>query len=109
MGEMKAESAKQKDAEAKTFTKYAQWAKNEQGQLGFEIKTANAKIEKLSSAIASNDVRLEKLSVSIKHMDSEVVRMETEITESTALRTTQRDTFTAEQADLLYIYIYIYP
>lgn len=100
MGEMKVSAEKMKEAEAATFRKYANWADDQQTELGFEIKTGKSEIEKLIATIESADLDVEKLGKKITAMNKEINRMETEAKDATSLRKKENDIFMSTQADL---------
>jgi len=65
MGEMKVKAEGMKEAEGKTFRKYADWADDQQTELGFEIKAGTSEIEKLNAAIQAADLDVAKLGKAI--------------------------------------------
>merc|ERR1719171_66018 len=100
MGEMKVTAEKMKETEAKTFRKYADWADDQQTELGFEIKTGKSEIEKLNARIQSADLDVARLGKEIANMEKEINRMETEMKDATTLRNKEKDSFLATQKDL---------
>merc|ERR1719316_1096445 len=89
-----------KEDEGKTFRKYADWADDQQTELGFEIKTGKSEIEKLTAFIESADLDVEKFGKEINNMEKEINRMETEMKEGTALRNKENGIFMSTQQDL---------
>jgi len=100
MGEMKVVGEKGMAAEASTFRKYANWADDQQTELGFEIKTGNSQIEKLTAFIEEANLDVEKLGKQITGINSETDRMQAEMKDSTDLRKTENDNFMNTQQDL---------
>jgi len=100
MTEMKGTSEKMKEGEASTFSKYTEWADDQQTELGFEIKTGKSEVEKLTAFIESADLDVEKLGKEVQSMDKEIGRMETEMKEATALRKEENDIYMKTQQDL---------
>merc|ERR1719487_1034728 len=100
MGEMKVKAEKMKDEEGKTFRKYADWSDDQQTELGFEIKTGESEIEKLTAFIESADLDVEKFGKAVRNMEKDIDRMETEMKEATALRKKENDIFMSTQKDL---------
>jgi len=100
MGEMKAKGENMMESEAKTFRKYAEWVDDQQTQLGFEIKTGNSDVEKLSASIASADMDVTKLGKDITRMNGEIDQMEGEMKDATTLRNKESGIFVSTQQDL---------
>merc|ERR1719174_2049968 len=100
MGEMKVKAEKIKEQEASTFRKYANWADDQETELGFEIKTGKSEIEKLKASIESADMDVAKFAKQITSMEKDIDRMETEMKEATDLRKKDNDVFMSTQKDL---------
>jgi len=100
MGEMKTKGEKMMADEAKTFRRYADWADDQQTELGFEIETGTREIEKLKAFIESANTDVAKLGKQIAGIEKDINRMETEMKEATALRKTENDSFMKAQQDL---------
>jgi hypothetical protein len=100
MDKMKATSEDLMDAEQKTFAEYTEWVDDRQTELGFEIKTGKAEIEKLTAFIEEADIEVAKLGKKIKSTDGEIDRMEKEMKEATDLRKKENTEYMTTQQDL---------
>lgn len=100
MGEMKVKGVKLKNEEAATFKKYADWAKDQQTELGFEIKTGTSEIEKLTASVKSSDLDVEKLGKQMSGLNKEINRMKKTMKEASEQRQKERMNYMKTQQDL---------
>jgi len=89
MTEMKTKGEKMMEEEAKTYSDYSEWVDDQSTELGFEIKTANSDIEKLTTSAAKNDNDVSKLGAAISKLEGELDSTEAEKQEATELRNSQ--------------------
>merc|ERR1719502_1439323 len=93
MEEMKAKGQREKEAEIKVMDEYTEWVDDTVRQLGFEIKTAKAAIEKVIADIAS-------LSEEIGVLDADIATWEGDQAAATAIRDKEHGEYEVEQKDL---------
>jgi hypothetical protein len=86
MNEMLAKGQSEKEAEAKMFAEYEEWADDEARKTGFEIKTLNSKIEELTAEAEKADADVADLTAKIEELDGEIAAWEADAKEATALR-----------------------
>jgi len=100
MGEMKVKGVKLKNEEAATFKKYADWAKDQSTELGFEIKTGSSEIEKLTASVKSSDLDVKKLGKQMSGLNSEINRLKKTIKDASEQRQKERMNYMKTQQDL---------
>merc|ERR1719299_209526 len=86
MNEMLAKGKSEKEAEAKMFAEYEEWADDEQRKTGFEIKTLNTKIEELTAEAEKADADVADLTAKIEELDGEIAAWEADQKAATELR-----------------------
>merc|ERR1719456_1781233 len=76
---MKTKGEKMLEAEKATAAKYTEWVDDQTKEYGFEIKTANAKIEELIAFAEKADSDVKNFAKEIKALENDVDRMEGEL------------------------------
>jgi chromosome segregation ATPase len=99
MNEMKAKGESEKDAEAKMFDEYEEYAEDESRKTGFEIKTLNTQIEELSTAAEKADSDVADLSARIEELDGEIAAWEADQKAATELRNEENAEYQKVSAD----------
>jgi len=100
MGGMKAKGEKEMDDEAKLMATYTEWVSDESSRLGFNMKTANSDIEKLSAFIEKADNDVVQLGQAIGELDELIAQKEGEKQAATDLRNTEHAEYTKVSTDL---------
>merc|ERR1719482_2255044 len=85
--------------EAKTYATYKEWKEDTSRELGFEIKTANSDIEKLTAAAAKADSDVSQLSAAIAKLEDELAATENEKKEATEIRDAQHADYVKTSTD----------
>jgi hypothetical protein len=99
LGEMKVKGEKMKAEEATTHAAYTEWVDDRTKELGFEIQTANTKIEELIAYIDKADSNVAKLADEIAALDADITRLEGEKADATSIRTSEKDEFLKVEQD----------
>merc|ERR1719473_1613741 len=86
MEEMKVKGQREKEAEIKVMDEYTEWVDDTVRQLGFEIKTAKAAIEKLTAEIEKAIADIAALSEEIGVLDADIATWEGDQAAATAIR-----------------------
>merc|ERR1719507_2212124 len=101
MAELTAKITKEGEAEAKAYTEYFDWCDDMARNAGFEIKTAEAKKEKLeaqigelTSSIAASTTKIDELAASIAADDAE-------LKDATTVREKEAADFAKNEAELM--------
>jgi len=89
MNEMKSKGEKMVEEERKTYSDYSEWVDDQSTALGFEIKTANSDIEKLTAAASKADNDVSKLGAAVSKLQGELGSTEAAKQEATGLRNSQ--------------------
>jgi len=97
--EMKAKGDKMMDEEKKTFAAYKEWVHDQEVELGFEMKTAESDIGKLTASIEAAEAKINELTTSIAADDTEIATLESDKAAQTSMRETQNEEFLAESQD----------
>jgi len=100
MGGMKAKGEKAMEDEAKIMATYTEWVSDETTRLGFNIKTANSDIEKLSAFIEKADNDVDQLGKAIGELDDLIAQKEGEKQAATDLRNTEHAEYVKTSTDL---------
>ena len=100
MQEMLAKGQQEKEAEIKVMDEYTEWVDDTTRQLGFEIKTAKAAIEKLSAFIEKAVADIAGLSDEIAVLDGDIATWEGDQKAATAIRDKEKGEYEVEQKDL---------
>merc|ERR1719377_344212 len=87
------------EEEAKTYAAYKEWVSDQSRELGFEIKTGNSDIEKLSAAIAKADSDVSELGSAISKLESDLASTTAEKQEATELRNSQHAEYSKISTD----------
>jgi len=78
LSEMKAKGEKMMDEEQKVFAEYKEWVDDKQKELGFEMKTGEATIEKLTAFIEEAESKISMLAKAISEDDADINTLESE-------------------------------
>jgi hypothetical protein len=100
MGGMKAKGEKAMEDEKKIMATYTEWVSDETTRLGFNIKTANSDIEKLSAFIEKADNDVDQLGKGIGELDDLIAQKEGEKQAATDLRNTEHAEYVTTSTDL---------
>jgi len=100
MGGMKAKGEKAMEDEVKIMSTYTEWVDDETTRLGFNIKTANSDIEKLTAFIAKADNDVAQLGQAIGELDDLIAQKEGEKQAATDLRNTEHAEYVKTSTDL---------
>jgi chromosome segregation ATPase len=93
MSEMKTKGEAMMEEEAKTYAAYAEWVDDQSRELGFEMKTANSDIEKLTAAAAKADSDVAELGAAIGQLETDLQDTQNEKQEATDLRNSQHEEY----------------
>jgi len=86
MNEMLAKGKTEKEAEAKMFAEYEEWADDESRKTGFEIKTLKTTIEEQTTEAEKADADVADLTARIAELDGEIAAWEEDQKAATELR-----------------------
>jgi len=100
MGGMKAKGEKAMEDEQKIMATYTEWVSDETTRLGFNIKTANSDIEKLTAFIEKADNDVAQLGQAIGELDDLIAQKQGEQQAATDLRNTEHAEYTKTSTDL---------
>jgi len=99
LDEMKVKGGKMMEEEAKIHATYTEWVDDRSKDLGFEIQTANSKIEELVAFIDKADSDVATLTDEIADLDADIARLEGEKADATSIRTAEKDEFLKIEQD----------
>jgi len=100
MGGMKAKGEQALEDESKIMATYTEWVSDETTRLGFNIKTANSDIEKLSAFIEKADNDVAQLGKAIGELDDLIAQKEGEKQAATDLRNSEHAEYVKLSTDL---------
>lgn len=83
---MTGQGEKLMDEEKKVYAEYKAWLEDQTAQLGFEIKTAESDIDKLSATIEKQDSLAQQFGHKVQELDGEISKFTIEREEATAKR-----------------------
>jgi len=86
LNEMKAKGGTMMDKEQKVFAEYTEWADDKQKELGFEIKTCEATIEKLTAFVEQAETKIAELARAIQEDESDIATLGAEKSAATKVR-----------------------
>merc|ERR1719433_1583477 len=84
--EMKTKGEASMDDEQKIFHEYTEWVDDRTTDLGFEIKTGESNIEKLTAFIEKSDNKVAELATAIGKLEDDIARLEAEKKDATVVR-----------------------
>ena len=99
LSEMHGKGEKMMEEEQKVFREYTNWVDDQVTELGFEIKTATAKIEELIASIEKADSDVEQLGLDIEKLDKDIAEMTAEKKAATAMRAEQHAEYVKVSTD----------
>jgi len=99
MTEMKTKGEAMMGEEAKTYATYKEWVSDTARELGFEIKTANSDIEKLTAQAEKADSEVAKLGASLKQQQADLAATEGEKQDATDIRNSQNAEYKKTSTD----------
>jgi len=99
LSEMAAKGERMMEEEQKIFSKYAEWVDDKTRELGFEIKTAAAKIEELVAFVEKADSDVEQLGLRVAELDQQIEELTAEKKEATAMRAEEHAEYVKVSAD----------
>ena len=100
MGGMKAKGEQAMEDEAKLMATYTEWVSDETTRLGFNMKTANSDIEKLTAFIEKADNDVAQLGQAIGELDDLIAQKEGEKQAATDLRNSEHAEYVKVSTDL---------
>lgn len=86
LNEMKAKGDTMMDKEQKVFAEYTEWVDDKQKELGFEIKTCEATIEKLTAFVEQAETKIAELARAIQEDESDIATLGAEKSAATKVR-----------------------
>mmetsp|Transcript_108748 Transcript_108748/g.232398 ORF Transcript_108748/g.232398 Transcript_108748/m.232398 type:complete len:670 (+) Transcript_108748:108-2117(+) len=89
MSEMQAKGEQTMEAEQKIFAEYKEWVSDRTTELGFEIKTAEADIERLIAFAEKADNKVAQLGEAIAGLDGDLDRLTAEKKDATDVRSSE--------------------
>merc|ERR1719498_381997 len=101
MDSLAAKITKDGEDEAKAYNEYMEWCDDETKSLGFEIKTATAKKEKLEATIEKATAAIEEGSTNIAELAAGIATAEGELKNATLIRDKEHADFSAAEAELV--------
>merc|ERR1719351_442733 len=101
MAELTAKIVKEGEAEAKAYKEYFDWCDDMSKNAGFEIKTAEAKKEKLESKIGELTSSITVSTSKIDELVAAIAADDTELKDATAVRTKEAADFAKNEAELM--------
>jgi len=97
--EMKAKAEASMDDEQKIFHEYTSWVDDRTTDLGFEIKTGESNIEKLTAFIEKSDNKVAELATAIGKLEDDIARLEAEKKDATVVRDTEHAEYVKVSTD----------
>merc|ERR1719498_1324407 len=101
MDALAAKVTKDGEDEAKAYNEYMEWCDDETKSLGFEIKTATTKKEKLEATIEKATAAIEAGSTNIEQLAAAIAQAEGELSNATLIRNKENEDFAAAEAELV--------
>merc|ERR1719450_1298324 len=101
MDELTAKIIKDGDEEQKAFVKYTEWCDDATKNLGFEIKTASSKKEKLEAKIEELTATIDACTAKIEDLAAAIASDEKDLKDATLVRKKERAEFEAAQGELV--------
>jgi chaperonin cofactor prefoldin len=101
MSELTAKITKEGEAEAKTYTEYFDWCDDMSKNAGFEIKTAEAKKEKLEAQIGELTSSISVSTSKIDELVAAIAADDSELKDATTVRTKEAADFAKNEAELM--------
>jgi len=101
MAELTAKIVKEGEAEAKAYKEYFDWCDDMSKNAGFEIKTAEAKKEKLESKIGELTSSITVSTSKIDELVAAIAADDTELKDATAVRDKEAADFAKNEAELM--------
>merc|ERR550514_2311462 len=101
MDTLAAKITKDGEVEAKAYREYMEWCDDESKSLGFEIKTAKAKKEKLEAVIEKATADIEAGETAIAELAASISTAEGELKNATLIREKENADFLAAEAELV--------
>jgi len=99
MSEMKAKGEKMMEQEQKTMAEYTEWVDDKTTELGYEKKTDESTIDKLSAFIAKADDKVRRLGEEIQALDDEIASLESEKSGATQVRNAEHEEYVKVSTD----------
>mmetsp|Transcript_69301 Transcript_69301/g.203417 ORF Transcript_69301/g.203417 Transcript_69301/m.203417 type:complete len:668 (-) Transcript_69301:151-2154(-) len=97
--DMHGKGEKMMEEEQKVFREYTNWVDDQVTELGFEIKTATAKIEELIAFAEKADSDVATLGEAIETLDKDISTLETELKEAKAMRASEHAEYVKVSTD----------
>merc|ERR1719422_2851966 len=101
MGELTAKIVKEGEAEAKAYKEYFDWCDDMARNAGFEIKTAEAKKEKLEAKIGELTSSITVSTSKIDELVAAIAADDSELKNATAIRKKENAEFSKSEAELM--------
>jgi len=99
--DLSAKVAKDKEAEAKAYKEYFAWCDDVSKNKGFEIKTAESAIEKLTASIAELTANIQADETKIGELAASISTSNEELSAATAVREKEAADFSASEKELV--------
>mmetsp|Transcript_138033 Transcript_138033/g.385062 ORF Transcript_138033/g.385062 Transcript_138033/m.385062 type:complete len:665 (+) Transcript_138033:95-2089(+) len=97
--EMKTKGTSAMELEKKVMADYTKWVNDRVTDLGFEIKTAEGEVEKLTAAIGKAGNTISRLGSEIGELDAEIAQLEADKKAATDQRNTENKEYQKAQQD----------
>mmetsp|Transcript_60496 Transcript_60496/g.94116 ORF Transcript_60496/g.94116 Transcript_60496/m.94116 type:complete len:705 (-) Transcript_60496:59-2173(-) len=101
LSSLESKIAKDGDVEEKLFEKYMDWCKNAKADTGYEIKTAKAQIEDLTSTIGKAISDIDASSTKIEELAGSISQDTADLKSATEIRAKESAEFTATEEELV--------
>jgi hypothetical protein len=101
LSQLESKISKDGEVEEKLFQEYMDWCKNAKADTGYEIKTAKAQIEDLTSTIGKAISDYDASSTKIEELAGSISQDSADLKSATEIRTKENAEFTASEAELV--------
>jgi len=99
MSEMRVKGEQTMEAEQKIYAEYKEWVSDRTTELSFEIKTAEADIERLAAFAEKADNKVAQLGEAIAGLDGDLSRLTAEKKDTTNVRSSEHAEYTKMSQD----------
>mmetsp|Transcript_47420 Transcript_47420/g.106671 ORF Transcript_47420/g.106671 Transcript_47420/m.106671 type:complete len:665 (-) Transcript_47420:114-2108(-) len=99
LSEMKTKAEASMETEHKTYAQYDEWVDDRTQALGFEMKTGESTIKRLTAFVDQADNKVASLSDKINDLDNDIARLTAEKNDATKVREAEHDKYVKTQQD----------
>jgi len=100
LSSLQAKIVKEGEAEQKSYEEFSDYCNDESKETGFEIKTGEAAVERFKAAIADNVAKIGAAEAKIEELSTTLATAAKDLESATAIREKEKGEFTAMDADL---------